>query len=357
MRAPPDSRAHFPRSGGHLFGDSGDTRQGQRSPGALNTIVTSAVGTGLTPRAGIDRELLGLTEEQAGAWEAHAARIWAWWAETPACDVTGRFDFSTLQALVLVSRLESGDVLAVRRRKERRARLLRLTLQLLEADYLSNPQFGPDTDRLAGGVEINQLGEPVRCHLASRPAGGLLGRGGLTRAWFRLPPPESDERLVRHIFDPIRPGQTSGIPLSPRSSSRSSRRSISANDSSRERSEATMPPTQNPASLTGPTGSPLLTSHFLPLTFPMGLGRVELPTSRLSARISENPIFPSAQSNYSYASRPPRNLGRESSRFGPDAEPLRNPGKHRAAADHPWLRSSPGFRSTGTSSSTTKPSS
>ena len=33
---------------------------------ALNTIVTSAVGTGLTPRARIDRELLGLTEEEAG---------------------------------------------------------------------------------------------------------------------------------------------------------------------------------------------------------------------------------------------------------------------------------------------------
>lgn len=95
----------------------------------------------------------------ASAWEARASRIWAWWAETPACDVTGRFDFATFQALVLVSSLESGDVLAIRRRKEGRTRLLGLALRLLEADYLSNPQFGPDTDRLAGGVEIN---EPAR---------------------------------------------------------------------------------------------------------------------------------------------------------------------------------------------------
>ena len=188
-------------------------RNAPLATGALNTIVTSAVGTGLTPRARIDRELLGLTEEEASAWEAHASRIWAWWAETPACDVTGRFDFATLQALVLVSSLESGDVLAIRRRKEGRARLLGLALQLLEADYLSNPQFGPDTDRLAGGVEINELGEPVRYHLASRHPGDFLGRGGLT--WTAVPAvaPESGERLVLHIFDPLRPGQTRGVPL------------------------------------------------------------------------------------------------------------------------------------------------
>lgn len=187
-------------------------RNAALAAGAFDTLSNAIVGTGLIPRPRIDRELLGLTEEQATKWEQQAARIFWWWAESTASDYTGRWDFFTQQNLVLTSYLEGGDLIVLRRRKTGPQRLLGLALQLYEADYVSNPDNQPDSDTLIAGVEFKD-GEPVRFHFANRHPGDSRFRQDTK--WTAVPVygPESGERMLLHIMDPLRVGQTRGVPL------------------------------------------------------------------------------------------------------------------------------------------------
>lgn len=180
--------------------------------GAANTTVANAIGTGLSPQPAVDRELLGLTEEQADRWELQALRVWEAWAETPACDLAGRVDFYTMQAVTERAEWSDGDVFVLRRYVPRPGDVLGLKLQLIEADRVSNPDYRPDTERLAGGLEIDDDGRVVRYHVSDRNPWDFQGMG--RRKWNAVPAYglDSQERLVLHQYLPLRPMQTRGIP-------------------------------------------------------------------------------------------------------------------------------------------------
>ena len=181
--------------------------------GAINTVVTSTVGVGLRPQSRIDRELLGLSEDEADAWERHAQRVWRLWADSPNCDVTRTQHFAGLTDQVLRATLASGDVLVIRRFVERGGDLLGLKIQTVEADRISNPQLQGDTDRLIQGVEIDADGAPLRFHVRSRHPGDVLWRG--TDSWSAVPAYglETGERFALLVFKRERPGQMRGVPF------------------------------------------------------------------------------------------------------------------------------------------------
>ena len=52
--------------------------------GAVNTVATNVVGTGLRPLPRIDREVLGLDDAPADAIERQIERAWSAWADTTA---------------------------------------------------------------------------------------------------------------------------------------------------------------------------------------------------------------------------------------------------------------------------------
>ena len=92
-------------------------------------------------------------------WRApQALDIWQDWAESPDCDVTRTQPFAELEDLAYRSRLQSGDILFIRRFKERDGRLLATCWQAVEADRLSNPNWKADSEEIAGGVEFDSQG-------------------------------------------------------------------------------------------------------------------------------------------------------------------------------------------------------
>lgn len=181
--------------------------------GAAQTTVTNTIGAGLTVQPAIDRDYLELTQEAADAWELQAERIFLAWATNPDwCDIAGRLDFYTQQSVVEHAEWADGDCFALRRYLPRPGDLIALKLQLIEADRVSNPNFAMDTDRLAGGIETDVFGRPVRIHVLERnPFDGLLGG----QRWEAVPAfgPESQERLILHQLAHKRIGQTRGIPV------------------------------------------------------------------------------------------------------------------------------------------------
>lgn len=185
--------------------------------GALNQNVTNVVGGGIKVSPEIDRDVLGLGEEEADAWERRVQTIFRSWAESEGCDLTRTQDFYGLQGLALRAVLESGDLLVIRRMQEREPPndVLGLTLQFIEADRVSNPNQRMDSENLTNGVETDEDGAPVAYHVQDTHPGDAFRTGfAQPSQWTRVPAfgPETSERLSFLLYERQRPGQTRGVP-------------------------------------------------------------------------------------------------------------------------------------------------
>ena len=74
--------------------------------GAIKTIRTNVIGSGLMMNSHIDRDKLGLTEEQAVAWQKNTEREWLLWSDSTNCDAARMCTFYEFQALALLSTLK-----------------------------------------------------------------------------------------------------------------------------------------------------------------------------------------------------------------------------------------------------------
>jgi lambda family phage portal protein len=161
---------------------------------AVGALVSNMVGTGLLPRA------------RASDVEVSAVADRLWSAFAGAADADGLTDFAGLQALIVRSLVESGEVLV--RLRERRAEdglPVPLQLQVLEADHLDSTRTEDlgDGGFVLQGVEFDRLGRRRAYWLYPTHPGD--GRGALVS--HRVP---ADR--VLHLFERLRPGQVRGVP-------------------------------------------------------------------------------------------------------------------------------------------------
>lgn len=187
----------------------------RRSPlagGAINTVVTNVIGTGLSLQPTPDQDFLNLDDAAAGAWVRHTAREFRLWAESTDCDLTRAQTIYGLQSLAFRSVLESGDVFALLPAVDRPGQPYGLAVQLIEADRVCNPDFKANTDTLVDGVEMDAAGAPVAYHIC-RSHPGAFRRHARGLKWDRVEAfGASGRRRVLHIFERRRPGQTRGVP-------------------------------------------------------------------------------------------------------------------------------------------------
>jgi lambda family phage portal protein len=135
---------------------------------------------------------------------ALADRLWS--AFSSSADADGLTDFAGLQALIVRSLVESGEVLV--RLRERRAEdglPAPLQLQVLEADHLDSSKTEEQRDGgfVVQGIEFDRLGRRRAYWLYPTHPGD--GRGALVSQ--RVP---ADR--VLHLFERLRPGQVRGVP-------------------------------------------------------------------------------------------------------------------------------------------------
>lgn len=199
---------------------------------AINTNRTKIVGTGLTLKSAIDRDLLGLSPEAAKAWQRKAEAEFALWANKARnCDALGLNNFAGLQQLALKSWLLSGDVFPlVKHYTPTPLNPYSLRIHLIEADRVSTPdEFGgysmlrltdgkiPAGKPGAGhkvydGVEVDSDGRVVAYHVCnSYPQADVLEE---KREWTRVLAYGERTGLpnILHIMDSERPDQYRGVP-------------------------------------------------------------------------------------------------------------------------------------------------
>lgn len=180
--------------------------------GALNTVVTKVIGTGLSLKSRVDRAVLRMDEAAAEAWQDKTETEFRMWAEQAYhCDLTGTSNFYTLQGIAEMSCLERGDVFATLPVKRRPGCPYGLKINLIEADRCCNPNSAADTERLIAGIEYDADGLPLRYHFQRSHPGDLrVAR----REWDAVQAfgDRTQRRNVLHYYDVQRIGLGRGIP-------------------------------------------------------------------------------------------------------------------------------------------------
>ena len=197
---------------------------------ALKRQRTNIVGAGLRLKATIDRDVLGMTKEQAEEWQKRTQAEFALWAQRKqACDATGVNNFYGMQQLVALSWPMSGDVFAlVKRAGTTKLMPYSLRLHILEADRVRTPSdstvvyghpmpMSPTTLRMANGhtifdgVEVDASGAVVGYHIANTYPNQFDGQQ--TKFTFVKAYGEATGLPnILHIMDTERPEQYRGVP-------------------------------------------------------------------------------------------------------------------------------------------------
>jgi lambda family phage portal protein len=178
--------------------------------GAINTVVTKTVGTGLALKCAVHREILGWDEATTRAWQRKTEALFRSYAESNAVDITREQNFYSMQDLVWRSVLSSGDVFALQLHKERPGLRYSACQQLIEADRVCNPSGRADTEKLTAGIERDDDGAPVKAHILRSHPGAL---GVRDRTWDERPFfTDSGKRALLHLMRKRRVGQPRGVP-------------------------------------------------------------------------------------------------------------------------------------------------
>ena len=143
---------------------------------AIKTNRTNTIGLGLKLNPRPDKDILGLSSEEAKEWERKVKAEFALWAENKrSCDITGKNDLYGLQQLCFYSWLSSGDVFILIKRKEIPNNPYTLKLHVIEADRCSTPcqsveaaflwltdgENHDNHNRIYDGVEVDKDGSVV----------------------------------------------------------------------------------------------------------------------------------------------------------------------------------------------------
>ena len=198
--------------------------------GALKRQRTNIVGAGLKLKPTIDRETLGMTQEQAEAWQRRTQREFELWAQRKqACDATGVNNFYGMQQLVALAWPMSGDVFALIKRADPTPLMpYSLRIHLIEADRVRTPETAgvssnplmtgltTGTNAKTGnliydGVEVDKSGAVVGYHIANTYPNQWDGEK-TEFAFVKAYGEETGLPNILHIMDAERPEQYRGVP-------------------------------------------------------------------------------------------------------------------------------------------------
>lgn len=185
--------------------------------GALKTVRTNVVGSGLSLSPQPDATALGISQDEAQAWADKVTREWSLWADTVDCDAERKATFYQLQALALLSAAMSGDVFAFLPIIPRPGSVYDLRVGFIEADRVFDPPVIPADENCHGGVVVDAVGGEKAIyvwrynrHSLFRPQNELLNAPKRVQVFGA----KTGRRNVLHIVCDIeRPGQRRGLPL------------------------------------------------------------------------------------------------------------------------------------------------
>lgn len=187
-------------------------RNDAHASGITGTMTTNVVGSGIRPQSRVDREALGISENQADEFQKTAEKIWKRWIAY--ADAGERMDFYELQQLVDRQILENGEALIVPYMLKDNTRPYSLGLQVIESDRMDTPQDRRGDKAVRSGVKIGINGEPVSYFISKTHPGDFRYSKREEKSFIEIPAKnEFGRRNVFHLYHVMRSGQTRGVPF------------------------------------------------------------------------------------------------------------------------------------------------
>lgn len=185
--------------------------------GAIKSMVTNIIGSGLKLNARVDFEFLGISRNEALKLEKHIEREFNLWADNKyCCDSAASQSFYELQSIVMTSVLLSGDVFISLPSYERKNSIYDLKIKLLEGDRVCDPMGKDLTKNILGGIEINKTtGMPEYYYIANQVP-YMVNYAQIKRLeWAKVPAfgDKTGRRNILHLFIAERPEQRRGMPI------------------------------------------------------------------------------------------------------------------------------------------------
>ena len=187
-------------------------RNDAHATGITSTMTTNVVGSGIRPQSRIDKEYLGLGDEQAGQFQKDAERVWRKWS--PYADAGNRMDFYEIQQLIDRQILENGEAVIMPLMIDDPERPYSLALQVIESDRLDTPTGMAGDRSIRSGVRIGDKGEPVSYFIQKTHPGDLRYSKQIERVFTEIPAKnEYGRKNIFHLYYVQRSGQTRGVPF------------------------------------------------------------------------------------------------------------------------------------------------
>lgn len=200
---------------------------------AVKTKKTNVVGSGLRLKCRLDYEFLGITKEQAEAWERTTEREFELFALSRWCDMLRLNNFYELQPLAYMSWLINGDGFTLIHQQDPTKWMpYGLRLHLIEADRVSTPGAGysrlasfvsghyntvgknkENGNAIYNGVEVDSSGAVVAYWICNQYPNSNIK--GIKKDWKRI---EAFGELtgnpnILHLIEQERCEQYRGVPF------------------------------------------------------------------------------------------------------------------------------------------------
>lgn len=184
--------------------------------GAINTIVTNIIGTGIKMQSRLDKETLKINEEYTDQLQRQIEKIWERWV--PKSDASKKLNFYELEELSERSRFVNGESLIIPLRIDDKNRPYSLALQTVESDRLDTPSDHVFNKDIRKGVEIGEYGEPIAYWIKKvHPGDYSYGKNTFSndsKNYNRYPAEREDGvKNFFHLYHVLRSGQTRGEPF------------------------------------------------------------------------------------------------------------------------------------------------
>ena len=177
--------------------------------GALKTINTNVIGSGLRLKAAIDNETIGISDEEAEKVKNLIEREFDLWANDK-IDNLGIMNFYQLQELVFLTVLMNGECFIKLNYFETPKQPYNLKLEVLEPDRVYTPNSLLSDKSVVEGVKIDKNGRIEGYYISSEHP--LDATGAVTEKFIKVYGSENQKNII-HLLFTERPEQIRGIPV------------------------------------------------------------------------------------------------------------------------------------------------
>jgi lambda family phage portal protein len=184
---------------------------------------TNVAGAGLQVQPRVDREFLGLSDEQADAWNKQAIREYDLWSDNLEGDYTGMATPNELQGLMFLESMVGGDTFFALPWADSQRALwpYETTIKMIDADLVRNPdekfltEMSQSADaKIRSGIEYSPAGRLAAYWVANFYQYDGWDTDASNRRFERIPVYDKNgERQIFHLLEHERLNQRRGLPM------------------------------------------------------------------------------------------------------------------------------------------------